>query len=225
MIATNTKYVLLDLSHLQADFIKNRFPTIYETCLAWGIDVTREPIPVVPAAHYLCGGILVNEWAESSIERLFALGECSCTGVHGANRLASNSLLEALVFATRASERVKQTNNIGTVKEMKIKKSARIGPNLMLQIKEIMDQNVGLIRSEKTLLAAKTLIDGFQNLFEDGIHIINAESRNTTVIAKLIIESALDRKESRGLHYMTDYPEKNREYCTDTIKQINEHSN
>jgi len=225
MIATNAKYVLLDLSHLQADFIKNRFPTIYETCLAWGIDVTREPIPVVPAAHYLCGGILVNEWAESSIERLFALGECSCTGVHGANRLASNSLLEALVFATRASERVKRMNSIGTVEKIRSKKSARIGPNVMLQIKEIMGKNVGLIRSEKTLLEARALIDGFQNLFEEGIHIMNAESRNTTVIAKLIIESALERKESRGLHYMTDYPDKNPEYCRDTIKEIAEPNN
>ncbi len=220
MIATDAKYVLLDVSHLQADFIKNRFPTIYETCLSWGIDITREPIPVVPAAHYLCGGISVNEWAESSIPRLFALGECSCTGVHGANRLASNSLLEALVFASRASERVKKINDIHPTEKLHIRKSAKIGPNLMFQIKEIMDQNVGLIRNEKTLLTAKATIDKFQACFEDGIHIINAESRNTSVIAQIIIESALERKESRGLHYMTDFPEKNSKYCSDTIKHI-----
>ncbi|UCG30810.1 MAG: L-aspartate oxidase [candidate division WOR-3 bacterium] len=220
MIATNAKYVLLDVSHLQADFIKNRFPTIYETCLSWGIDITREPIPVVPAAHYLCGGIFVNEWAESSIPRLFALGECSCTGVHGANRLASNSLLEALVFASRASERVKKINDIHPTEKLHIRKSAKTGPNLMFQIKEIMDENVGLIRNEKTLLTAKATIDKFQACFEDGIHIINAESRNTSVIAQIIIESALERKESRGLHYMTDFPKKNSKYCSDTIKHI-----
>ncbi|MDH4211422.1 MAG: L-aspartate oxidase [candidate division WOR-3 bacterium] len=222
MIATNAKYVLLDVAHLQADFIKNRFPTIYETCLSWGIDITREPIPVVPAAHYLCGGIQVNEWAESSIPRLFALGECSCTGVHGANRLASNSLLEALVFASRASERVKEMKNVSPAKKVQIKQSARTGPNLMFQIKEIMDQNVGLIRNEKALRAAQSMIAKFRDLFEDGIHIINAESRNTTVIAKLIIESALERKESRGLHFMTDHPEKRREYSSDTIKRIDD---
>jgi len=225
MIATKAKYVLLDLAHLQADFIKNRFPTIYETCLSWGIDITREPIPVVPAAHYLCGGIQVNEWAESSIPRLFALGECSCTGVHGANRLASNSLLEALVFASRASERVKNMSEINPADKAQIKRSAKIGPNLMFQIKEIMDQHVGLIRNEKSLRAAKSMIDKFQELFEDGIHIINAESRNTTVIAQLIIESALERKESRGLHFMADYPEKSQDYSTDTIKRIDDKIN
>ena len=211
MIATKSKYVLLDVAHLRADFIKNRFPTIYETCLSWGIDITREPIPVVPAAHYLCGGIKVNEWAESSIPRLFALGECSCTGVHGANRLASNSLLEALVFASRASERIKNMSGINPTDRAQTKRSAKIGPNLMLQIKEIMDQHVGLIRNEKSLLTAKSMIEKFRELFEDGIHIINAESRNTTVIAQLIIESALGRKESRGLHFMADYPEKRQE--------------
>ncbi len=222
MIATNAKYVLLDVAHLQADFIKNRFPTIYETCLSWGIDITREPIPVVPAAHYLCGGIQVNEWAESSIPRLFALGECSCTGVHGANRLASNSLLEALVFASRASERVKEMKDVSPAEKVQIKRSARTGPNLMFQIKEIMDQHVGLIRNEKALRTAQSMIAKFQDLFEDGIHIINAESRNTTVIAQLIIESALERKESRGLHFMTDYPDKSREYSSDTIKRIDD---
>jgi L-aspartate oxidase len=225
MIATDAKYVLLDVTHLQADFIKNRFPTIYETCLSWGIDITREPIPVVPAAHYLCGGIQVNEWAESSIPRLFALGECSCTGVHGANRLASNSLLEALVFASRASERVREMKDITPVDQVEIKQSVQTGPNLMFQIKEIMDQHVGLIRNEKGLSAAGSMIAKFRELFGDGIHIINAESRNTTVIAQLIIESALERKESRGLHFMTDYPEKRKEYSHDTIKKIDENNN
>ena len=220
MLSANSKYVLLDVSHLKADFIKNRFPTIYETCLSWGIDITREPIPVVPAAHYLCGGILVNEWAESSIPRLFALGECSCTGVHGANRLASNSLLEALVFASRAAERVQRLSKVKPAKKGIIKETARKGPNLMLQIKEIMDAYVGLIRSEAKLAKAKSLVDGFYKKFEDGIHIINAESRNVTVVAKLIIESAIKRKESRGLHYMSDHPRKDRKFSHDTITKL-----
>ncbi|UCF70425.1 MAG: L-aspartate oxidase [candidate division WOR-3 bacterium] len=219
MHRTRSKYVLLDVSHLQADFIKNRFPTIYETCLSWGLDITREPIPVVPAAHYLCGGIYVNEWAESSIPRLFALGECSCTGVHGANRLASNSLLEALVFAKRAAKRVESVKALHASRPIKTKKTAVVGPNLLFQIKEIMDQYVGLIRSEKGLQSAKRMVDNFRCQFDDGIHIINAESRNVTVVAQLIIESALERKESRGLHFMTDYPKKKKMHCKDTIKE------
>jgi L-aspartate oxidase len=226
MHATASKYVLLDVSHLQADFVKNRFPTIYETCLSWGIDITRQPIPVVPAAHYLCGGILVNEWAESSIPRLFALGECSCTGVHGANRLASNSLLDALVFASRVAERVQKIPHMKAKHSGRMKKTARIGPNLLFQIKEIMDRYVGLIRTEKNLEKAKAEVDDFNGMFEDGIHLINTESRNVTVISKLIIECALKRKESRGLHYLSDHPKKHQNYVHDTItKLINHDSN
>lgn len=218
MLRTDSRYVLLDVSHLPADFIKNRFPTIYETCLSWGIDMTREPIPVVPAAHYLCGGILVNEWAESSIRRLYALGECGCTGVHGANRLASNSLLEALVFASRAAGRMKDVTGVRIGKPVKTGQTAKTGPNLLFQIKEIMDRRVGLIRTEEGLQAAKGIVDGFRKLFDNGIHIINAESRNTVIVAQLVIDSALERKESRGLHCMADYPVKKRAFARDTIK-------
>jgi L-aspartate oxidase len=221
MLKTNSKYVLLDISHHRAGFIKSRFPTIYETCLRWGIDITREPIPVVPAAHYICGGILVNAWAESSIRRLIALGECACTGIHGANRLASNSLLEALVFATRASGKVRKISDLRLGKKPKIKKTARAGPNFKLPIKELMDQYVGVIRTEKGLIHAKKIIDTFSKRFDDGIHLINAESRNITDVAKLIIESALMRKESRGLHYIKDYPKKNKNFLKDTIIQKN----
>ncbi|GAI32363.1 unnamed protein product, partial [marine sediment metagenome] len=186
MLLSNSKYVLLDISHCKADYLKNRFPTIYETCLRWGIDITREPIPVVPAAHYMCGGILVNTWAESSISRLFALGECCCTGVHGANRLASNSLLEALVFATRAAEKIKSVNDIKISKEIKITKVAKTGPNFKLPIRELMSQYVGVIRTEKELVKACDVIDKFSQKFDDGIQFKNAESRNITDVAKLI---------------------------------------
>lgn len=219
MTRTDSRYVLLDVSHLPADFIKNRFPTIYETCLSWGIDITREPIPVVPAAHYLCGGILINEWAESSIPRLYALGECGCTGVHGANRLASNSLLEALVFATRAAGRMKNVTAVRAGRPVKIGQTATTGPNLIFQIKELMDRHVALVRTEEGLRTAKAAVDGFRGLFDEGIHIINAESRNTVVVAQLVIDSAMARKESRGLHYMAEYPAKKRTYVRDTIMQ------
>jgi len=217
MIKTESKYVLLDISHRKADFIKNRFPTIYETCLRWGIDITREPIPVVPAAHYMCGGVMVDTWGRSSIRRLFALGECACSGVHGANRLASNSLLEALVFAARAAEKIKDLPEIKIPRNIKIKKPAKIGPNYKTQINEIMDKLVGVIRSEKELHRAKKMVMEFAKKFDDGIHLINAESRNITDIAVLIIESALLRKESRGLHFIDEYPKKKAEFQRDTV--------
>ena len=217
MLKSNSKYVLLDISHRKADFIKKRFPTIYETCLRWGIDVTREPIPVVPAAHYQCGGILVNTWGESSIPRLFALGECACTGVHGANRLASNSLLEALVFATRASEKVKAIKDIKLKKKLKMVKTAKTGPDFKLPIKELMNQYVAVIRTEYSLKKAREAIDKFSQQFDDGIHLINAESRNITDVARLIIQSALIRKESRGLHYIQEYPKKDKRFLKDTV--------
>lgn len=217
MLLSNSKYVLLDISHCKADYLKNRFPTIYETCLRWGIDITREPIPVVPAAHYMCGGILVNTWAESSISRLFALGECSCTGVHGANRLASNSLLEALVFATRAAEKIKNVKDIKISREIKITKVAKTGPNFKLPIRELMSQYVGVIRTEKELVKACDVIAKFSQKFDDGIQFKNAESRNITDVARLIIESALMRKESRGLHYIEEYPTKKKKFMKDTV--------
>ncbi len=217
MLKTGGKYVLLDTTHLSAGYIRSRFPTIYETCLRWGIDMTREPIPVVPAAHYICGGILVNTWAESSMKRLFALGECACTGVHGANRLASNSLLEALVFATRAAERIKSVKSITIPKSREKKIPAKTGPNLKLQIKELMNQYVGVIRTEEGLQKAKRDIQNLCTSFDAGIHFRNAESRNLTNIAAMIVDSALARRESRGLHYIEDYPKKDRNYLGDTV--------
>jgi len=217
MLKSNDPYVLLDVTHLKADFIKNRFPTIFETCYQWGIDITREPIPVVPSAHYLCGGIMVNIWAESSIPRLFALGECACTGVHGANRLASNSLLEALVFASRAVERVAKISDLRIKRHIKMKEKAKTGPDFKIQIKELMSQYAGVLRTESGLNKAKKCIEDYNLQFEDGIHLINAESRNMTEIAKLIIECCLQRKESRGLHYMVQYPKKDDKYLKNTV--------
>jgi L-aspartate oxidase len=217
MLKTNSKYVLLDITHRNADYVKNRFPTIYETCMRWGIDITREPIPVVPAAHYLCGGILVNTWAESSIPRLFALGECACTGVHGANRLASNSLLEALVFATRAAEKIKGIKDSVVRRPIKITKATKTGPDFKLAIKELMHEHLGVIRSEHGLQRMQNVINSFTRQFDEGVHLTNAESRNVTDVAEMIVKSALSRTESRGLHYITEYPKKNKKFSHDTI--------
>uniref|UniRef100_A0A7C4XFV4 L-aspartate oxidase n=1 Tax=candidate division WOR-3 bacterium TaxID=2052148 RepID=A0A7C4XFV4_UNCW3 len=220
MIKNNDPYVLLDLTHLEPDYIKNRFPTIYETCQRWGLDITREPIPVVPAAHYLCGGIRVNTWGESSIERLFALGECACTGVHGANRLASNSLLEALVFADRAAKR------IAKIKTLKLRNipachvASRVGPDFKIHIKQLMSKYVGLLRSEDGLLKARELLDKYYTQFGDGIHLVNTESRNMLEVARLIVECCLKRKESRGLHFVQEHPEKDDRYLKDTVVKI-----
>ncbi len=217
MFENNDPYVLLDVTHLKPDYVKNRFPTIYETCLRWGIDITREPIPVVPAAHYLCGGIRVNTWGETSIERLFALGECAFTGVHGANRLASNSLLEALVFATRAAKRISHIKTLKIKKTPKLKPIAQTGPDFKIQIKQLMSQYANVIRSEAGLIKASEMLNEFNKKFDPGVHLINAESRNMLLVARLVVESCLIRKESRGLHYMLDYPEKDDDFLLDTI--------
>jgi L-aspartate oxidase len=217
MLATRSKYVLLDISHRDAAYIKNRFPIIYETCLKWGIDITREPIPVVPAAHYSCGGILVNTWAESSIKRLFALGECSCTGVHGANRLASNSLLEALVFSARASEKVKDIEDMKKRTKISAKKTAHTAPDFKLFIKDIMTQYVGVLRSRAGLKKARDKIAGICDKYDDAIHLKNAESHNVADISMLVIRSAIMRTESRGLHFIEEYPEKDVQFTHDSI--------
>jgi L-aspartate oxidase len=217
MKRTKAKHVLLDVSHLPVDFLKNRFPTIYDTCLRWGIDITRDPIPVVPAAHYTCGGIQVTTWAETSIKRLYALGECACTGVHGANRLASNSLLEALVFASRAAEHTENISPPIIPKELSLMETAEKCPDHKLAIKEIMSQYVSVIRNQQGLEIAREKVRQLNDEIAEGIHFINAESLNMTQIALMIIESALRRKESRGLHYMEDYPQMDAESTHDTV--------
>ncbi|MGQ9663756.1 MAG: L-aspartate oxidase [bacterium] len=217
MLENNDPYVLLDVTHLKSDYVKNRFPTIYDTCLRWGIDITREPIPVVPAAHYLCGGIRVNTYGETSIERLFALGECAFTGVHGANRLASNSLLEALVFATRSAKRMSRLKALKLKRLPRLKPIAQTGPDFKIPIKQLMSQYVNVIRSETGLIKAREMLNEFNMKFDPGVHLINAESRNMVQVAMLIVESCLIRKESRGLHYMVEYPEKDDDFLHDTI--------
>ncbi len=233
---TGGECVYLDITHLPSDYIKKRFPYIYETCLKFGIDITKDPIPVVPAAHYLCGGILTNQFAQTDIPNLLAVGECACTGFHGANRLASNSLLEALVFAHQAFLKIKeiypqlkrQNFNLPKFKEPEIKEikdeKIFISHNWDL-IRKIMWEFVGIVRSTKMLnFALKRLNFIKEELKEDypGIYLDLdvMELKNLLLVAELITKSALLRKESRGCHFLLDFPYKSKEKPKDTLLSL-----
>lgn len=226
------EYVLLDITHRDRDFLMNRFPNIYNKCLEFCIDITRDPIPVVPAAHYICGGVAVNEYGETSIPQLFACGEVSCTGLHGANRLASNSLLEALVYAHRVCARIAGKYIHAVQSEIVIPPwdssgTTESNDSIMVthnwdEVRRCMWNYVGIVRSDKRLQRAIRRIELIQKEIDEYYHNYKVtkdliELRNITVVAKLIASSAIMRKESRGLHYNIDYPEANDNLLKDTI--------
>lgn len=216
--------VYLDISHRDGDFIKGRFPNIYRRCLELKIDITKEPIPVVPAAHYMCGGIVADTHGKTNIKKLYAIGEVACTGLHGANRLASNSLIEALVFAKSAFEdSARLIRDKGDVAFPPVPlwdsgsatnsdESVVVSHNWD-EVRRLMWNYVGIVRTNNRLTRAMRRIEVIQQEIKDYYwdFIITRdllELRNIATVAELIITSATMRKESRGLHYNLDYPDR-----------------
>ncbi len=217
-------YLYLDCRHLNKNELINHFPTIYAKCLSIGLDISKDMIPVVPAAHYTCGGIKVDECGRSSITNLFASGECSSTGLHGANRLASNSLLESLVFSHRASaEAINTFKDIATcpsipdwnAEGMVLNEEMILITQSLREIQSIMSSYVGIVRSNLRLQRA---FDRLELLYRETEDLYNksiltrelCELRNLINVGYLIIKAAMNRHESRGLHYSLDYPRSGR---------------
>jgi L-aspartate oxidase len=212
--------VYLDMSHLDAAFVRGRFPNIYERCLSLGIDITKQPIPVVPAAHFMCGGIKTDDRGATTISGLYAIGECAFTGLHGANRLASNSLLEGMVFSTRAAEAVRDAprHRPSQVAPWSTGSATDSNDTIVVslnwdEIRRFMWSYVGIVRSDKRLERARRRIEILRDEIREYYIDFKVtpdliELRNLALVAHLIIESARRRKESRGLHYTLDYPDK-----------------
>lgn len=217
-----TEHVFLDVTHMKLDKFIEHFPNIYEKCKSIGIDITKQWIPVSPAAHYSCGGIKTDEWGRTSIRNLYACGECASTGLHGANRLASNSLLEAMVFAHRCAadsflkineikycENIPNWNTSGTSEP----KEMILITQSLKELQLLMSDYVGIVRTNTRLSRAMKRLD---LLWEETEELYQAttlspqlcELRNMITVGYLIVKCAQLRKESRGLHYNTDYPER-----------------
>lgn len=215
---TGDECVYLDVTHLGEEAIEEHFPNIHEKCLSVGIDIVKDPIPIIPAAHYACGGVVTDTDGRTSIESLYACGEVACTGVHGANRLASNSLLEAIVYARRAADDVKtRIAKIGYVEiddfaadRHAESVSPELVADLIQQLRSAMWRYVGIVRTNERLEKALGIVQDIQaraeELYANGkLSPLLLELRNMSLTAELIIISALSRKESRGLNYNLDY--------------------
>lgn len=225
--------VFLDISQRESAFVKQRFPNIYRRCMELGVDMTVEPIPVVPAAHYMCGGIATDTMGRTDIKQLYAIGETACTGLHGANRLASNSLIEALVYAhSSADQAIKDLKSIDAQPvqppDWDETETTDSDEGIMVshnwdEIRRLMWNYVGIVRSNKRLARARRRIDIIQKEIQEYYWNFKVapdliELRNIATVAELIIKCASYRKESRGLHYNIEYPQKNdQRWQKDTI--------
>ena len=229
MKRTGADCVFLDMSAREADYLRERFPNIHGTCLKYGIDLTEEPIPVVPAAHYMCGGIIVDDHGKTNVRGLWAIGEATCTGLHGANRLASNSLLEGLVYGHRAAVAIGDVRGQALADAPDWDTGSAVPSDEAVvvtqnwdEIRRFMWNYVGIVRSNRRLRRAARRVA----LLKDEIreyywkHLVTRdllELRNIADIAEMIIACASTRRESRGLHYTIDYPETRETYAKNTL--------
>jgi L-aspartate oxidase len=225
MVRTKSKHVYLDLTHMDSSFIKKRFPRIYATCLQYDVDIARDLVPVSPAAHYIMGGIKTDLSGATNIHGLYAAGECACTGVHGANRLASNSLLEGVVYGARAgksalkySRRKKRTGLHNKVTDHYLRiaqKSSEISDceEIRHSLRKLTWEKAGIIRCEESLGAAHAQLEKWSFIMDKVVTTRHEnELKNMVLVARLITEAALKRQGSVGAHYRSDYPQRGKQW-------------
>jgi L-aspartate oxidase len=233
MKRTGSEHVLLDITHKPASFVRERFPNIYAECLGFGIDITSQPIPVVPAAHYMCGGITTDLHGRTTLPGLWAIGECACTGLHGANRLASNSLLEGLVFGHRAAKKLE--SQIAELRSAPFPEvpgwrtgaaapsdEAVVVTHNWAELRQLMWNYVGIVRSDGRLRRAARRIAVLEEEIREYYwrYLVTRdllELRNIITVAELIVSCASSRRESRGLHFTIDYPDTDERQARDTV--------
>lgn len=234
MKRTGAEHVLLDITSKKPEFVRARFPNIYAECLRWGFDLTTQPIPVVPAAHYMCGGVMADVDGRTSVPWLYAIGEVSCTGLHGANRLASNSLLEGLVMGFRCAKlletKMSDRAHRPALPEVPAWNPGEAAPSHEAvvvtqnwdELRRAMWNYVGIVRSEKRLARAASRIAMLQEEIREyyWAHLVTRdllELRNLATVAELIVKCATARRESRGLHFMLEFPDADEKHVRDTI--------
>ena len=222
MEKANGAAVYLDISHLPADTVQSRFPTIYNFCLDYGLDITKDPVPVAPAAHYMMGGVRIDTWGRTNVKSLYACGEASCSAVHGANRLASNSLLDTLVFAQRlvasslgeAPDQADDSQNHNVYSSLKPREMvcANMPAFSREAFQDLMWRNVGINRRGTRLLLTARILHAWERAMPDPGNRQDYELRNMVLLGRLMVEAALLRQESRGSHFREDFPETSPEW-------------